>query len=352
MAAFLRYKRKLLFGLLVSAAFLYLAFRQSTMAQMLAAFREARYWYLVPATALVVLGHLLRALRWRYFLAPLQTVRVRTLFSSLMIGYLGNCVLPAHLGEFIRAYVAGRMSSMSGSAVFGTVVVERIIDLFCVVVLTGLALTLYSFPAWVKISGYLCFGGTVLACLFLGVLDLYRARTLRVVARFTRFLPQALQHKIDRMLHAFLDAILPLRSWKDYVIVFVLTVAIWFCYTYNFLVLFYAFDFTDTYSLPFVAPLVLLVITTISVIVPSSPGYVGTFHYLCQLALGLFGVPPGPALSYALVLHGVNLLPVLVVGLGCIWIEGLGVGVLRGWEAPSTRRASGTEPGKRNEVRG
>lgn len=334
----MKYKWKVLFGLLVSGAFLYLAFRQSNIPQMLAAFREAQYWYLVPATALVFLSHWLRALRWRYLLAPLQTLRMRTLFSSLMIGYLGNCVLPAHLGEFIRAYVAGRKSSMSASAVFGTVVVERIIDLFSVVVVLALAFTVYSFPPWVKMSGYVCFGGTVFACVFLGLLDLYRAPTLRVVALFTRFLPQAVQRKIDRMLHAFLDAILPLRSWKDYVIVCVLTVAIWFCYAYNFQVLFYSFDFVSTYSLPSTAALVLLVITTISVIVPSSPGYVGTFHYLCQVSLGLFGVPAGPALTYALVLHGINFLPVMVVGFVCIWAEGVGLDVLRGWSEERGRR--------------
>jgi glycosyltransferase 2 family protein len=336
----LKYNWKLLFGLLVSGAFMYLAFRRIDLRQMLAAFREAQYWYLVPALALVFLSHWLRAVRWQYLLAPLQVFPLRTLFSSLMIGYLGNGVLPAHLGELIRAYVVGRKSSLSGSAVFGTVVVERLIDLFSVVVVLALALTVYSFPPWVKVSGYVCFGGSVLAGAFLGLLDIYRAPTLRVVALLTRYLPEAMQARIDRMLHAFLDGIVPLKTWKHYVIVFLLTVAIWLCYAYSFEVLFYAFDFFRTYSLPASAALVLLVITTISVIVPSSPGYVGTFHYLCQVSLGLFGVPAGPALTYALVLHGINYLPVMAVGLFCLGVEGVSLGTL--W-----RGAEGSAEGRR-----
>jgi hypothetical protein len=83
----------------------------------------------------------------------------------------------------------------------------------------------------------------------------------------------------------------------------------------SFQVIFYAFDFVKVYSLPWDASLVLLVITTISVLVPSSPGYVGTYHYLCQLSLGFFSVPPEASLSYAIILHGLNFFPIIIIGL-------------------------------------
>ncbi len=80
--------------------------------------------------------------------------------------------------------------------------------------------------------------------------------------------------------------------------------------------LFHAFGFVARYRLPWSAALVAMVITTISVVVPSSPGYIGTFHFLCQLALGLVPGPEGgPALSYAFVLHAVSVFPVFFLGL-------------------------------------
>jgi hypothetical protein len=72
-----------------------------------------------------------------------------------------------------------------------------------------------------------------------------------------------------------------------------------------------------------------MVITTISVVVPSSPGYVGSFHFLCQLSLGLFRVPKGPALSYAFILHAVSVYPLFFLGLVFLAREKLSLAALR-----------------------
>ncbi len=66
-------------------------------------------------------------------------------------------------------------------------------------------------------------------------------------------------------------------------------------------------------------------ITPIAVLVPSSPGYVGAYHWLCQLSLGFFGVPESDALSFAFAVHGVNFLPILVVGLILVPFTGMNI---------------------------
>jgi hypothetical protein len=114
-----------------------------------------------------------------------------------------------------------------------------------------------------------------------------------------------------------------LKRRGDYVEVVLLSVCIWVCYGFVFYFCFQAFDFIETFRLPWYAGLILLVITTISVVVPSSPGYVGPYHYLCQVALAMFAVPESPALSYAAVVHGVNFLPVLALALLFAGYEGL-----------------------------
>ena len=96
-------------------------------------------------------------------------------------------------------------------------------------------------------------------------------------------------------------------------------------YALIFQVSLYAFDFVRTFHLPWSASLILLVVTTVAVIIPSSPGYVGTYHYLCQISLAMFGVSSGPALSFATVVHGINFLPVLVVGLILSYYEGIAI---------------------------
>jgi hypothetical protein len=133
--------------------------------------------------------------------------------------------------------------------------------------------------------------------------------------RFVALLPAGAALKITEFLESFLSGVVALKRLGHYLVVGVLSLLIWVCYALIIQILFYAFAFVRFYHLPWTAALVALVITTISVVVPSSPGYVGSYHFLCQLSLGLFAVPKGPALSYAFVLHAVNIFPVFFLGL-------------------------------------
>ena len=310
---------KILIGLVIAAACMFLAFRKVEFAQMGAALKQAKLWYIFPLLAVIFFSHWLRALRWRYLLKPLARIDLNTLFSSLLIGYMANTFLPAHLGEFVRAYLVAKKKPIAGSAVFATIVIERIIDVFTLLLLMALTVVVFPFPDWVRRSGYIIFAviGALFAALVL--MKKYREQSLNLTDRLLRPLPKSIRIKLNAMLHSFLDGVVGLQHPFDYPVVTVLSLAIWFCYGYVFQLGLQAFDF----SLPWTAPLVLLVITTIAVLVPSSPGYVGTYHYLCQLALGLFGVPESEALTFALVVHGLNFLPILIVGLILVSVMGM-----------------------------
>ncbi len=314
---------KLLFGLLIGAAFMYFAFRKVDFAQMGDAFKRANYWYLLLALVCLFVSHWMRAVRWHYLLAPIQKVKTKHLFSALMIGYMANTFTPAHLGEFLRAYVLGRKSHVKASSVFGTIVTERIIDIFTLLFLMALAIVVFPFPDWVTKSGYATFAGVVILLVFLIVMKRNRDASLRILNKLLKPLPKKLSSKVDGLFHSFLDGVVGLKNWRHYVITYVLSLLIWACYGGVIYLSFYAFDFVTQYNLPCTATLVVLVITTISVIVPSSQGYVGTYHWLCQLSLGLFAVPKSEALSFAFVLHGINIIPILIVGLIIASVEGV-----------------------------
>jgi uncharacterized membrane protein YbhN (UPF0104 family) len=86
-----------------------------------------------------------------------------------------------------------------------------------------------------------------------------------------------------------------------------------------------AFNLLSTYQLAWYVGLVVLVVTTVSIVIPSTPGYVGTYHYLCQLSLMMFGVPASEALSFAVVAHAVSIVPVTVIGLIAANYEGVAI---------------------------
>jgi hypothetical protein len=93
-------------------------------------------------------------------------------------------------------------------------------------------------------------------------------------------------------------------------------------------------------SLPFVAALFLLAVLEVGVAVPSAPGKLGVFHYLCVLALGVFGVQRQEAIAYAVLLHVVVFVPPSLLGALFLWWESL-----RGQNvhAPSGEECSGGE---------
>jgi len=318
-------KIRLAAGILISAFCIYLAFRSVDIHQMWQAFKTANYWYLAPACTILFFSHFLRAYRWRYFLDPVRRLDTGSLFSSLIIGYAANSFMPAHLGEFLRAYVLSKKRHIAMSSVFATIVVERIVDMFSLLALLLFALFIYPFPAWVIKSGYFMFAGSLGLLVFLIFLKKATSPTLKFIGFILKPLPKTFEQKIETSLEQFLEGILPLKRWHDYITTGLLSVTIWACYGLVFHFALQAFNFVDTYHLKWSVSLIILVITTIAIVVPSSPGYIGTYHYLCQISLALFGVPSGPALSFATVVHGVSIFPVFAMGLFFAHYEGMAI---------------------------
>lgn len=314
---------KLIAGIAVSAVFLILAFGKIHPGQMKLAFQNASFWIFIPSALCTFIAHWLRSIRWQLFLKSVKKVPIRHLFSATLIGYMGNTVLPAHLGELFRANVVGNREGIPTSSVLATLVLERIIDILALLLIMVAAVLIYPFPEWVTRSGYIMFALTLVLFLFLILLKRQNRLTLGLFQLGLRIFPKAIARKLEELLHAFTSGINGLQSKGDYIRMFILSIGIWFFYWAGLHLLFYSFGFIDAYGVDALSSVVLLVITTISIVVPSSPGYVGTYHYLCQLSLELFGVPRSAGLSFAIVAHGLSILPTALVGFLLAWKEGI-----------------------------
>lgn len=316
-------RTRLIIGCLIGLGFLWLAGRNVEFGLMREAFAKVHYGFLLLAVPVIFFSHFLRAFRWRYLLDPIQRVDTASLFSALIIGYMANILMPAHLGEFLRAYVLGKKKGVSASAAFATIVVERIIDVFALLLLMVFAILFYPFPDWINKAGYAMLVGTVGLFVFLILLKKHFAFFERFLNLLFGLFPVGLNEKLGRGIRSFVLGVVPLRGASDYLVVAVLSVWIWSCYGFIIHLVLHAFDFVSTYHLPWWTSLIVLVVTTIGVVVPSSPGYVGTYHWLCQVSLAMFAIPGDPALSFAILTHGVNFLPVLILGLILAYREGV-----------------------------
>ena len=108
----------------------------------MASFARANYATLPVLVVFLFLFYWVKAIRWTYLLRPLREFRTSQVFPPMMIGFMGNNVLPFHLGEIVRVYVLGREYRLSKSAVFSTVVLERVFDVVAILLYFSIGLIL------------------------------------------------------------------------------------------------------------------------------------------------------------------------------------------------------------------
>ena len=155
---------KVWLGLAVSAVLLWVATRGVSLEEVLHQLRQVRPWWLVPVLASIFVRFWLTAIRWQVLLDPVKRIGVHRLFAITMIGFMANNVLPARLGEFVRAYALGRSETLPPSLPFATIVIERIFDGFT------LLLFLVGGLSFLRPSRTLLWAAGLTCGLYLGVL--------------------------------------------------------------------------------------------------------------------------------------------------------------------------------------
>ena len=325
---------KAVLGIAVSGLLIWWVLRDVDPRQVWAEVRGANLWLLLLAVAITTSGFLIRALRWGVFLHPVRSgTRLHSRFAAVNIGFGLNNVLPARMGEFARAWSFARLESVTVSATFGSIVVERFMDLLAVFGLLLVAVLHPSFPGSVTVGGRsfesLLPGVAVVLVLTVSVLlvPLLLPNTLVSLARrVAPHLPGRAGHLITEFLEAFLRGLGALRSPRLLSLSVIWSFAFWAWNGLSYLVGLWAFGIEQGY----VTALFVQAIITLGVAVPAAPGYVGTFQAAAVIALHeVYGVAEGPTLAFAFGYHLGSFLPVTLLGLWYAARVGLSVSDLR-----------------------
>ncbi|WP_239028034.1 lysylphosphatidylglycerol synthase transmembrane domain-containing protein [Geomonas subterranea] len=293
--------KKLLLGLAISALCLFLLFRKIDFHKMAEAFAGLEYRYLVPALLLTFASYYLRAVRWKFLLAPIKKTSLGNLFPSTLIGYMANNLLPARLGELVRAYSLGSKEGIGTSAVFASLVLDRLCDGFTILLVLLVTFFTIELPAGMEgIQHGLVTGGYVTFALYLGVLAfLFLLRrhtefTLGVVARLVRPFAPHLGEKIEGVLRSFISGIRFPGDAGGIAGILVTSLLVWFTAIWPVDLMLRAFGV----FLPATASMFIMVFLVFAVMVPASPGFIGTHHLACVTALSAFQIgTSGPSAS-------------------------------------------------------
>lgn len=282
----------------VTVVFGYLAVRDAQPDEVWRSLRESNGWWLVPALAVLGLGTFVRAVRWRSLFGHDTRPPIGPVTAATLVGLAVNNVLPLRAGEAARILALGRRTGTSRVETLATVALERALDVFCLILMLIVALPWLPDVEWLRPAVVLA----LLIALVLGALALVGERPFHALARRSERLEEA-WHSVSR-------GLVGLRHPRIALAGFTWTVASWVLVALSCWLVTLAFDL----DLPVVSGLLVLSAIGLAMILPAAPANLGVFEAAAVLALAAYDVPRSQALSYAFVLHGLNLFPYVVAG--------------------------------------
>lgn len=263
-------------------------------------FKGLNYYWIFAMAITFTFSNVLRALRWNMLLKPLgRSPRFVNTFLTTMLGYFANLGLP-RLGEVLKPVTLAQYEKIPVEKVLGTIVVDRIMDVICLLTIIGIAFTLEFDKLWGYLqanmggeeesdgllSNPITLGLGAIGLVVLGVAFIFR----------TKIMQTKLFHKVVDMAKGFWAGIISVKKLENPPLFIFYTVMIWVAYYAMYYMYLPAFE--PTAHLGLTAALLIFVFGAFGIVIPS-PGGMGSYHYLVIAALAIYGISDGDAFSFA-----------------------------------------------------
>ena len=300
--------------------FLYLAFRGNDFNELFEVLKNANYFYALAGAVLgIMLGGYLRALRWRYFLNPLKKdIKMEILFSSMMIGYMMNSIIP-RAGEVYRPVLLANKEKISRASAFGTILVERVFDILSLLISFGICMIFYkkklssAFEQYnIEIISIYTSVITLVFVILIIVIIFNLEKSEIIIEKITKkILPEKFHQKVHNIFISMINGFLFIRYPKYYLQILILSVLLWITYVISTSLTLLAFNIDMSL---FDANLV-LTMATFALTIPLPANSAGIYHLFCTATLvNVFGVDRESAFGFATVNHLLGLLGLIIVG--------------------------------------
>ena len=308
----------LVVGLLLTAGVGWFAAREFDWHAVRDSLAQADPRYLALAVLAMLLNIALKVRRWQWLFHPRsRPVPARDLLRALLVGQLGNVLLPTRLGDVMRIAVVHVKVGVPWRWALLTIVVEKVLDSVMLLALLGALLPFVAWPTWVSTLHII-----LSALLVVGVVSLvWMATQEGARRRMVRALQRIHLGSVSRWTERTLQSLATWRAAQERPVqarLWVLSVAIWLLAG---LVNWFGFRAVGL-ELPFAAGLLLAATEVAGTRLAYTPAAIGAYHSIAVLTLALFDVGPTAALSAAVLLHLVVYVPILTGGLAAAWWAG------------------------------
>ena len=304
---------QIVLGIAVSAALLVYLFRGVDLHDVAAHLAKTYWGYLAASIALNLLSLWLRAWRWYYLFPP--SAQPSHLYRALMIGYMANNLLPLRAGEIVRVYVAARRGQRFWTTL-ATVVVERALDGLALGLIVAALFLVIQIPPSLRWPAGVFLCADLAAMILLAVLAFAPAWCAAVIRALFHRWPWVERRLMD-VLGTMSEGLRGVRTGHHVLPIVFSSMGIWLLFVGSVWTALHAAHL----DLPIAASWTVLAFLGLGVSLPSSPGFFGVVQAACVLALALFAVARTEALSFSILLHASQYLPVTFVGLAFLLVE-------------------------------
>jgi uncharacterized protein (TIRG00374 family) len=230
--------------------------------------------------------------------------------SALLVGVAINNLLPFRAGEAARIVALNRRSGTPWIESLGTVAIERVLDVFCLLVLLFLALPVLPEVDWIGAAAALAGALAAVLAVAAAVLAIWGDRPIHALARLFGRLPFVNEEQVEHAGQSLTRGLVGLRHARTAAWGFAWTLGSWIVTSVSFWIATLAFDL----DVPPAAGVLVLAAVGLSLVLPAAPGALGVFEAAVVVALSVYDVPRAEAVSFAFALHALNFFPYLIAG--------------------------------------
>jgi len=273
---------------------------------------EMNWTWMLLSFPFGILAQAMRGWRWKQTLDPIgEHPRHSTAVNAVFLSYAVSLVIP-RIGEFTRCGVLKRWEGISFSKALGTVVTERAVDTLIVMFYSGLILLIEMsvFGTFFRKTGtsldHILSSFSLTGYLVTAICGVAALVLLHLLLKNL-----SIYNKVKTTLGGIWEGVLSLRGIKNLPLYLFFSVGIWVCYFLHYYLTFFCFDFTQDLGLG--CALVSFVVANFAVIVPT-PNGAGPWHFAIKTMLILYGVADAQALYFVLIVHSVQTMLVVLLG--------------------------------------
>ncbi len=304
------WKKKQFWGAIVAIALLAFCLKDIRLSEIEALLERINYLPFIPCAVCTFIFVFLRGIRWRLMVSQKKKVGVMRSVTLFSAGQILNIMMPALTGQVGRMFLFSKKEGLAKTFIFSTMVLEVLFDAISLLIFLLLTSLAFAFPQEYRSLSVVLSGGAAVVLIVLYLTLHFRLRLEDFGRRCFRKRRPGLYIGLKKFIRSFTKGIELLRSSQHLLGSLGLSLLSWVSHVFVIYFLFRSFGF----DLPIASASAIMIINTLALTIPITPGNAGTFEIAVSTSLVAFSVGRSDAVLFSLALHLLDLLPVYLFG--------------------------------------